>query len=838
MPAPRLQKLDLQGFRSFGTGRQTFNLSPTVTVVWGGNSQGKTSLAEGLEFLFTGQVARRELLASAKDEFAESLRNVHIPAAATVFVEAHIVCPDGATRRLRRTLVDDFKGSSACTSRLELDGAPCTEEDLATQVGLKLMAPPLRAPVLAQHTLAYIFSVAPGDRATYFRAVLDTQDLQDFRNAVAALETALPPPVFPELAKLAAIEAIPELAAIAKKVRAAKTSAELDKHLSDALEVLLVAADIPAKPSRAERSEQLNAALEQRRSQTFPTGLFARRPFTGWSGLDTSLADTLKVFERERQHVEAETRRLITLFKAALAIEAVDGAHAPIDCPLCATAAALTPARISQFREQVAANKAYQEAEKATAEALRELDGTLLTLAQATIQALPRFARETAIARREQAFTMARLRRLVPDTSLVAAWSAAYRRLRRAAGSLQASVGAARGQITAALGDLTHWQDTAALLAILDTVPAEVAAWEVAQLAYAESVRQLSETLQAAVDQSANTAGWLDLVNVARDPTPLWQAMERQRGHAATIKALQGALKEIDTAIGKVTDEKFGTLSEDVRSWWERLRPDEPSFFDAVKRRSAKARRNIDLKVGLSAHSDRSDAQLRDAVAVFSQSQLHCLGLALFLARTVAEGMGFVVLDDPVLTSDDDFRPNFEFSVLEALLDAGVQVIVLTQDYASWKNIGHRWDYRGVSQFQLVRDDPVIGTEVRSQKDQLSSILAKAQPFIKSHDAEQRKQGAIELRQAIERFCKEMLVRERHANGDMQAAIADYDGKNFGDFKTKVLALLTNDPSHSGKLTTAHNNVTPGPHDDRPPSSAQLKVAAGDIKALKKAYLD
>ena len=117
-------------------------------------------------------------------------------------------------------------------------------------------------------------------------------------------------------------------------------------------------------------------------------------------------------------------------------------------------------------------------------------------------------------------------------------------------------------------------------------------------------------------------------------------------------------------------------------------------------------------------------------------------------------------------------------------------------------------------------------------------MLVKAQAFIRSQDAEQRKQGATLLRQAIERFCKEMLVRDRHASGDAQAAISDYDGKNFGDFKLKVTGLLSKDPSHPGKLITAHNNMTPGPHDDRPPSTSQLKVAAGDIRALKKEYLD
>jgi hypothetical protein len=50
--------------------------------------------------------------------------------------------------------------------------------------------------------------------------------------------------------------------------------------------------------------------------------------------------------------------------------------------------------------------------------------------------------------------------------------------------------------------------------------------------------------------------------------------------------------------------------------------------------------------------------------------------------------------------------------------------------------------------------------------------------------------------------------------------------------------LLTKDPSHPGKLRTAYTNVTPGPHDDTPPSSGELKVALGDLKSLKRDYLD
>jgi hypothetical protein len=50
--------------------------------------------------------------------------------------------------------------------------------------------------------------------------------------------------------------------------------------------------------------------------------------------------------------------------------------------------------------------------------------------------------------------------------------------------------------------------------------------------------------------------------------------------------------------------------------------------------------------------------------------------------------------------------------------------------------------------------------------------------------------------------------------------------------------LLSKDPSHPGKLKAAHQYVTPGPHDDKPPSAGELGWAYGDLKKLKTDYLD
>ncbi len=138
----------------------------------------------------------------------------------------------------------------------------------------------------------------------------------------------------------------------------------------------------------------------------------------------------------------------------------------------------------------------------------------------------------------------------------------------------------------------------------------------------------------------------------------------------------------------------------------------------------------------------------------------------------------------------------------------------------------------------MFRMDPLLGTEIRSQNDDLAAMIARAQPFVKSQDPSLRKEGAGRLREAIERFCKIMLVKARQGKGESLASITDYDGKNFGSYGQQVMNLLIKDSSHPGKLKAAHEYVTPGPHDDKPPSVGELSAAYGDLKKLKKDYLD
>jgi hypothetical protein len=534
----RIQRIDLQGFRGFGASPQSFTLPDSVVALWGGNSQGKTSLAEAIEFLLTGHIARRELLASAKDEFSRALRNAHIPDSVAVFVEANFVCPDGVCRRLRRTLTTDYDGSTACVSKLEIDGAVCNESDVEARLGLRLLHPPLRAPVLAQHTLGYVFTASPTDRAAYFRAVLDTQDLEDFRTSVSMLPAELPAPSSAEIKNLSALENIVELATALKAIRNAKTKQAIERALATALQAILASIGVTAKASLNERIEQLDAELAGRRAQAFPIELFARKPLAPWTDPVGDLADALTIYGREKAATSSETQRLVALFESALAIPAIHTCSEPTDCPLCGTGSTLTPERVAFLQEQLTANEAYQAAEKAALGSLRATDARLSTLSTTALAALPRFTTITAADRRKRGFTVKRVEALSGDAEGSRRWAAASRALWRTTKRCCNHIAALRVGIEAAIKDIAAWDKDAVLLNGITDAADIFPQLEAATASYTAAIDAISTVVKAAVDQSVHTIGWEELIALARDPASTLKALNVLREHQQTVKAL------------------------------------------------------------------------------------------------------------------------------------------------------------------------------------------------------------------------------------------------------------------------------------------------------------
>ena len=837
MTAPRLRSLTVKGFRAYGAAEQTLNLPADIAVVWGPNSKGKTSLAEAIEFLLTGRIARRELMASSQDEFADALRNAHLPPGQQVYVTATVIGPDGASHQVKRVLTADYAKKQDCKSSLEIDSKPGSEADLAT-LGVSLSQPPLAAPVLAQHTLSYIFSVRPQDRATYFKALLEVTDLDDLRNDIAGLSGELAQPVDLLLTKFDALLGIAALKPVLSVLGSTIPDLQaLTARLDAGAHALIAAtgAQVPATP--AERLVAVVRLLEKRRSKTFPLGAFKYTPLAAWSDPLSSTWAALENYIQERAKIDEETRQLVALFDEALKLPAIAGATDAVDCPLCETSGALTRERVLAIRTHVENATGYKMAETAARSALGQLAALPTTVTTAAANVMPGVVKQARSKRRADGFTIPRLRTLLDEQAdnLIRPWLASLRTLLRASRATHHAAAAATALVeiqTSSLSDL----DPPALRAAFEALSSARESLRLAVETYVGPAQALVSALAAVIDLQSNTAGWQAFLDVAEEPASLCNGLIEARARAKVLKELEAALRQIDKAKEAVLDDKFAEYSDVIQTWWERLRPDEPTFFSAVQPRRG-AKRTIDFKAGLSANPDRSSPKMRDVIAIFSQSQLHCLGLALFLARAQHEGSGFIVLDDPVLSSDDDYRVHFNSTVLEELLKLPIQIIVLTQDHAAWEDIEIRHRHLGISMAQLYVDSPQTGTIIENTSDTLMAKVNRAKSLAKGGHPDVRKECGIQLRDAGELFCKEILVKDKSNQGDQNATLSDFEGKVLEWLCPRVEAFLDKDPSHPGKLEAFRKTVNSACHDNTPPGSSEMTQACGEIGYLAKEYL-
>ena len=838
MNNPRINSIEIQGFRAFGQTSQKLDFSSSIAAVWAPNSQGKTSLAEAFEFILTGRIVRRELMASSQDEFADALRNAHMPATQPVYVEAEIFGADGAPHTVRRTLTADYGKRQDCQSTLEIDGSAATKEDLLA-LGIVLSQPPLEAPVLAQHTLGYLFSAGPQERAVYFKTLLEVTDLDDFRASVAALENEIKPQDDELLTKLSTASTVPDIAHFLTPLEAAVPSETvIQAAIQAAASALIKGANRPVPEDLDTQITTVQSILANRRAKAFPVQGFDKQPLGGWASPSEDQWSKIDAYVEERAKIEDETLRLTTLFKEALALPAVTAAQQAIDCPLCATEDALTPQRVNFIRQRVQETEAYQRAETEAKQALHQLEATTRSLINSIDSACPRFLRWKSHERRKLGFIVPRIRTFAGDDApaLVDPWIAAAKRLARLHATITSQAEAISSELAAYIQDINDLANKTSLQQGFQNLAEMHRPFSAAHQEYLSLEQALTGRLHAVIDIESQTTSWQEFIDLARDQAGLCASLVERAARQTVQNELTQALRQIDRAKEKVLDDKFKELSGSIQYWWDLLRPDEPTYFSALKPRPG-ARRTIDFKAGLSPHTDRTAAKVRDVIAIFSHSQLHCLGLALFLARSIHDRTGFVVLDDPILSSDEDYRAYFNTSVIEKLIDYPLQVIILTQDQKTWKDLEHRYLHKNIDMFQMALENPVDGPVVQHTSDDLAAMLTRVRSLSGGNHPELRKQAGEHLRNAAERFCKDLLVRDRWAQGDEVAALSDYDGKNLGQLSPEVEPLLSQDASHPGKLRTIGASLNPAKHDDAIPDRGTLRVALGDLERLKKDYL-
>jgi hypothetical protein len=783
-----------------------------LAVILGTNSQGKTSIIEALEFMFTGSSSRRELLGS-KGEHEGALRCAHLPAAdSEMWVAAVIETPDGVEHQVRRTLVADYGFAEGCRSTLTIDGVPAAS--LAV-LGYPLSRPPLGAPVLLHHALRYAIAAAPQQRSDYFKAVLEIADLDVVRREITQLHNVLARPPNPLLDKLAELARVPAFSISANALERNLAGPEaVQRTLTVALKTALEQAGVPDPGADYDlRIAALAAVLARSREATFPLADFRAREVPEPEDAPPDIAG-LSQYVDALAAVDSEVARLSPIFTAVLALPDVAHAHDPVDCPVCQTPRALTPARLEALRAVLARGAATERAATAAIQVLARLRNELEQLRGIAERTQAPAARWTTEQLQERRAACTRLG--VPAELLDQAHDGVLTTATRA------------GRLLTSLKNLDQALDVASehvkarravavtqLATTIEECRADRDRLAVARRDQRTTSEPLAAALKPVLDASVGQPGWVALAALANDPSAVAVALRRERAVGVVKNRLEQAVKDVEVATRKVLDARFVDMSNEVLRWWRTLRPDEPAVFGGLRRR-ATGKRYLDLKAALRS-TDTAPPVTRDAVGVFSDSQLNALGLSSFLARTIMEGSPLIVLDDPVALSDVEHRVTFTLKTLKELLDSGIQVIFTTFDETVYSNTETQYWHRGLDQFEISLQDVVDGSIVTKTSDRVEALLAKAQLIIRLTTRDGRQQSAHLLRLAAERLAKLVIIAGKRRETGALTAWSDYDNKDLGQLIDLVTPYMTGDADEVGKWRIIPKLLNAGSHDDTPP---------------------
>ncbi|MCL3863038.1 ATP-binding protein [Actinotalea sp. K2] len=823
----RLLWVEIRGFRAFGTEPRRLELDAPLIVVHAGNSQGKTSLAEALEFLITGRSSRRDLLGGAKAEYDDSLRNAHLPDGdLDVYIEAGVAAPGGVVHKVRRELVQDFGHGTECASRLLIDGLPA--EDLAP-VGLPMSDPPVRAPVLLQHILRHVLATEPKQRVGYFKALLSLTDLDLLRERVTAARTTLereaPGATLTEVATLLQTPAAPAADAL-QTVADCTPDAEA---IAAAVDVALLTAGSALlgtpSASRPELQTALEAVIAEQNEETFPL-----RAFTAGTVVDAPSPPDLRPYAHVLAQADRDAARLAPLLAAALAVEDLAKLDHPMDCPICATPGALTPARMATLRDQLRRTTAVDTAAIAADGVVQRARQVLDHLLSALPGAVPLAG---AWSPEQLATAAAQLRHLGVDDTLAEPAQATAASLASATGDVRTAAKAATEMLDHTALDIKTRNDPSGDLAGSYTALTEaVEELQRASRDHHETLQTLRAVVEPAVRHRAAGSGLTELRNLVAHVEQLVHDLVAEAGRKRTITRLKAAEQALRKGAGRVLDARFEQMSKAIDEWWATIRPEELVGFGGVRRRAGGSRFvNLDATLR-SAPTEK--VVVRDALGIFSDSQLNALGLAIFLARAELLGSSVIVLDDPIPGSDADHRLSFVQNTLDRLLDAGAQVVLTTFDTRLAELAQSNHNYRDMLVFELSLADPLAGTEAVQTSDTFSRLMQDAGVHLKAGTMRGRKDACNSYRSAAERLAKQIIATGRTCEGrPSTVAEVDAEAPLLGDLVPLVCHYAA-DEAEKGRWRSFGQVLNPGSHDDGTPSNGDLAQIKGNLSRIAK----
>jgi len=158
----KIKTITLQGFRGFNQ-KQLIDSHPDLTLIYGPNSYGKTSITEAVEWLLYGSTSKVDK-GEFKDEYKGSYRNCHLDANASTFVKVDFSFESDQVE-FESELVDEDQYNR------RVDGNPVEQWPIDPELAS------ISRPFIMQHALKYLLLVPPDQRFKGFAQLLGLDKL-------------------------------------------------------------------------------------------------------------------------------------------------------------------------------------------------------------------------------------------------------------------------------------------------------------------------------------------------------------------------------------------------------------------------------------------------------------------------------------------------------------------------------------------------------------------------------------------------------------------------------------------------------------------------------------
>jgi len=804
----KLRNIEITGFRGFNK-TQSIDLYGDLIIASGENHSGKTSFAEALEWLFFGFTCRCR---SGKDKYSKpeykgTYRNIHYDGDDPPYVELEAVHND-KTVVLRRELIGEED------SEAYLDGSPVKD---FTSLGFSSTA---SHPVIAQHGLRDFIYTNPKSRREILSYILGLETLMDLEQNIKNAHTKY------IRRRLIERDSHDTLIREAKELGVLNDVVVLleEGSLQQSKEALVNEIRNTTGSPNLNETEFLETLSQVRvKSEATVLDLTAFQPiddldFTKESlNIETrqldekfsNICDRVVAFAKSSTSEDTDIRRIQFL---RIGLELLHETEKPETCPFCGERT-LTPEQIEGYADLTAKFDDPTQIAELIDKDLDELATAWVDFVEKTNINIPNLPHDEDLARIHQLLAgKSELKNYAQKRTALIDQIKLIETLREEGSR---DIEHSRQLLKEPKDDedlFLKFRDLPTRLEVLGGSLLDHRA------SYVEQFYKISPILKVKISSSEEVR----ILNLLQNLWSRWSEVSKALRYYQIENKFKLLQSEAKSFIAEKQKQKLEEKEKEIFEWYEVLNPEEDVSFKRI--RVTKTALNL---IG------QSYGKEIEAPPNFSQSQINCLGLAVYLVKALSTGnLGFVVLDDPVQSMDEAHSERLKIDVLDKLLDTQHQVIVLTHLDKFAENMAlthrHRLPYR-IEFSSYSQNGPIIETT----PPRLEDYLDQAREY-KKGNAERRRQSGRCLRMAVERITK-MLYQQ--ATGSLPAK---YHRASFPLLKQEVLPKCDQlSPHEADGIRATYNFVVSYPHDDmtaEPPATEQLEPHISRLEQLARKH--